>query len=303
MAIQIRKKESAPQEALLDVKEAEVVGPGEPDANVKVPEMNDKFLMSSGTIVEWLMKNRRMVTLVITIIVVVCLSCIGYLKIQENGRVDRSALLDQAFTTLEAPTESVAKMTEEAIAQQNREAGLGLNDENVLHYSYTVPNDKVRFTAIQKNLEETAPSLAGTELEDFVTLFLAGTSSQLNDSAKANANFAKTENSANADIKLFSLIGEADLLLSDKKYDEAIAKYNVIASMGSAYVSFANMQQGRIYELQGDVPKAVAMYVKVFKNPRQENHADAENRLRLLDPNWQTLVSATDGDNAPAANF
>jgi len=303
MAIQIRKKESAPQEAQLEVKEAEVVGAGEPDVNVKVPEMNDKFLMSSGTIVEWLMKNRRMVTLCIAVVVVVCLSVIGYMKIVENGRMDRSALLDPVLTTLQAPTADQAKRIEQETADYIKRNGILVQEEDLPHYSYTVPNDKTRFTAIQKSLEETAPSLANTELQDAVSLFLAGTAAQLGDNDKAAQGFSNTSKSANTDIRFFSLLGEAEALVTKKAYDQAISKYDIVASLGTAYVPYANMQQGRIYELQGDVPKAVAKYVQVFKNPRQENHAEAEARLRLLDPNWQTLLTGSEGNSAPTANF
>ena len=81
MAIKIRKKEEAQEVAQLDVKEPEVVAAGESEADVKIPEMNDKFLMSSGSVVAWLMKNRRLVTFFVIVIVVACLAVIGYFKI------------------------------------------------------------------------------------------------------------------------------------------------------------------------------------------------------------------------------
>ena len=44
--------------------------------------MTDKFLMTSGSALAWMMEHRRMIILVIAVVVVVCLSLIGVMKLR-----------------------------------------------------------------------------------------------------------------------------------------------------------------------------------------------------------------------------
>lgn len=304
MAIKIRKKEEAQENAQLEVKEPEVVAAGEPEADVKIPEMNDKFLMSSSSAVAWLMKNRRMVTFFVIVIVVACLAVIGYFRIVENGMTARSSELDVAFTTLAAPTEDQAAQEEAYREAALAKQGISAQADEILRYSYKVPDDAKRFEVVENYLNETVPKLAGEDLESAASLLQAGVAMRRNDLDNATAAYDRAV-AGNDDVKLFALLGQAEILVQNKKYDEAIAKYNEIANLSSGYASFAILSQAQIYELKGDKEKAVAAYVRVIRDYGQQNdHAVAEARLRMLTPDWQKLIVQNDAaapDSAPAS--
>ena len=304
MAIKIRKKEEAQEVAQLDVKEPEVVAAGESEADVKIPEMNDKFLMSSGSVVAWLMKNRRLVTFFVIVIVVACLAIIGYFKIVENGMIVRSSGLDAAFTTLAAPTEDQAAQEEAyreaALARQ----GISAQADEILRYSYKVPDDAKRFEVVENYLNDTVPKFAGEDLEAAASLLQAGVAMRRNNLEIATAAYDRAA-AGNDDVRLFALLGQAETLVQNKKFDEAVAKYNEIANLSSGYASFAILSQAQIYELKGDKEKAVASYVRVIRDYGQQNdHAVAQARLRMLTPDWQKLIiqnGAAAPEAAPAA--
>ncbi len=309
MAIQVRKKEEAQEQAQAQVEnETEVVEAGAPEVNVKLPEMNDKFLMSSGNAMAWLMEHRRMVILVVCLVIVGCLSVIGVMRFQENGRVGRSELLSKAFVTLDAPTQEEAKNLESQRQAALTKQGIAAETSDILKVEYAVPDDAKRFALVQKYMTETANTLDSSEAGSSGRLLLAGVSMQNAKVDEAIKNY-ETAMAGSPDIRLFAIIGEAEALVESKKYDEAIAKYDQLASIGAGYGSYAKLSQAQIYEMTGKKDEAISAYTSVIRDfGQQDDHQVATARLRMLTPDWQKLIAGDQaavpgaGDPAPVAD-
>ena len=311
MAIQVRKKENRVQE--VEVKEPEVVEAGAPNVDVKLPPMTDKFLMTSGSALAWMMEHRRMIILVIAVVVVVCLSLIGVMNKQENEKVSKSSILSTVFVTLQAPTKAKAEEQDAQAKADFERKGIAAETNSYLKYEYTVPDDETRFKGIKKYLNDNMHEFDNTELVPMAQLLLAGAATHIGDTDTATAAFAKSQ-AGSADLKLFALLGEAETLTQAKQYTEAIAKYDEIDRLAAGYGSYIKLAQGNIYEIMGDKENAIKAYTTVFRDYDYDaDHVIALTRLRLLTPDWQQLTlpaaqpvpvmpPAADAAAAPAAD-
>ena len=301
MAIQVRKKENKVEE--VEVKEAEVVEAGAPNVDVKLPPMTDKFLMTSGSAFSWMMEHRRMIILVIAIVVAVCLSFIAVMNSQENARVEKSSILSTVFVTLHAPTKAQAEERDAQAKAEFERKGIAAETNSYLQYRYTVPDDATRYKGLTKYLNDNMPALAETELAPTAELLLAGVATHNGDMETAATAFNKAK-TGSQDLKLFALFGEAENLTQEKKYAEAIAKYDEIDQLAAGYGSYIKLTQGNIYEMMGDTENAIKAYTSVFRDYNiDSDHVIAQTRLRLLTPDWQALIlpAAAPAAAAPAA--
>ncbi len=291
MAIQVRKKENNTAQQV-EAKEAEVVAAGTPDVSVKLPPMTDKFLMTSGTAMSWMMENRRMIILCVSVVVVVCLGIIGAMKIQENAKVEMSSKLSTVFATLHAPTKAEAEALNERAKAEFERQGISADTNDYLRFDYVVPSDEERYAALKTYMGTTIGEVEGTELLPSAQLLLAGVATHSGDLTMADAAYKKAE-SGSKDIRLFALLGEAENLTQNKKYQEAIAKYEEIDRMSAGYGSYIRLAQGNLYELMGDKENAIKVYTSVFRDFNHDtDHNIALTRLRLLTPEWKTLTLA-----------
>jgi len=292
MAIKVRKKiEQAPE--VSPVKEAEVVDSGAPEVNVKVPVMDDRFLRASGSAVTWMMENRRMIFFVAGLVVAVCIGAIAFAYSKEASAVQRSSLLTNVFVTLDAPTEEEAQYIEAKREMQRAQMGIAANADDILRISYRVPDDRRRFQALHDYFVDIQTKLSGTSLAAPAALMQAGIAMRVGVLDVARAGYDKASQSTQEDIRLFGLLGKAEVLLDEKKFDEALAVYDAIIALNPGFASFATLSQGQIYELSGQIDKAISAYQSVIRDFGQTgDHRTALARLRLLTADWASLAVA-----------
>lgn len=287
MAIQVRKKENKNEQ--IEVKEAEVVEAGTP-VDVKLPPMTDKFLMTSGSLMAWIMEHRRMIIFFVALTVIVCLSIIGAMQLNEKSKVDLSANLSTVFVTLHAPTEAEAQAENEKAKAAYEQKGISADTNDYLRYEYTVPSDEERFKALKAHLSSSIGAFDGTELSPAAHLLLAGIATHDGDMDTAKNAFDKVR-AGSQDLRLFALLGEAENLTQNKQYKEAIDKYDEIDRLAAGYGSYVKLAQGNLYETMGDTAHAIEAYTSVIRDFNYEtDHTIALTRLRLLTPDWKTLT-------------
>ncbi|MCL2326163.1 MAG: tetratricopeptide repeat protein [Proteobacteria bacterium] len=292
MAIKVRKKVEEPPKVVL-AKEAEVVEAGAPEVNVKVPVMDDRFLRASGSAVTWMMENRRMIFFVASLIVATCIGVIVFAHSKEASAVQRSSLLTNVFVTLDAPTDEEARRIEAEREAWRTRMGIEVNTDDILRISYTVPSDRRRFEALHAYFADVQAKLNGTSLAAPAALMQAGIAMRVGDLNLARAGYEQASQSTHEDVRLFGLLGKAEVLLDEKKFDEALAVYDAITTLNPGFASFATLSQGQIYELSGQTDKAISAYQSVIRDFGQTaDHRIAMARLRLLTADWASLVAA-----------
>ena len=312
MAIKIRKKVASDKE-----NDKKVLVPDEilqPDGtgvgsmadaapeleNIKVPEMSDNFLRTSGSVFKWVLEHRRAVILTISVVVLVAFGFVGAYYHGESVATERSSKLTDVFSAYQALTkeeaEAVTRESEAFLAQQ----GIASNAEDVLRPKNVVPNNQIRFTAIKDHLQKTLPELAETDVGKSGKLMLAGVTARLNDDAAAAAIYDETANALNADVALFGQIGKAETLVGQQKYDEALAILDQVMAKNPKFSSYITMEKGRLYENMGQVDKAIQAYDAVLNQfNQQDDQAKAMARLRILTPDAASHLKPVEVQNIP----
>ena len=318
MAIKIRKKVEKveqekkvlePDEVLLaNGTDASSASPsagnsrdGAPDLDsVKVPEMSDKFLRTSGSIFQWVLEHRRMVILCVAVVVLVAFGFVGVHYYGESVATERSSKLTDVFGAYQALTkeeaEALTRESEAYLAQQ----GIASNAEDVLRPKNVVPNNQIRFKAIKDHLQKTLPELAQDDVGKSGKLMLAGVTARLNDDAAAAAVYDETANSLNSDVALFGQIGKAEALVGQQKYDEALAILEQVMAKNPKFSSYITMEKGRLFENMGQIDKAIQAYDAVLNQFNQpDDQAKAMARLRILTPDAASHLKPVEVQNIP----
>ena len=306
MAIQIRRKEEEKKVLEPEVLSAggnadaaEEEGGAQDGSSVKLPGMEDEFLKKSSSAMAWLMEHRRMVILVAVLLVGVAFLYIGIQRAKESAAESRSNVLSPAIVTYTLPTRAQADAIEAQRQAYIESQGIAAETKDILKFTETIPDDRTRYAVIEKHLSTNLPSLAGEAVETTGRLMQAGVSARLRAPADAAAVYAQAEKSASADVRLFAMLGEAEMRIGEKNYAQALAIYDNVMSANAGMSSYATLEKGRIYELMGDKDKAIAAYAQVMREFNQPlDQAQAVKRLRFLTPDWATYSAAP---AAPAA--
>ena len=297
MAIKIRKQEDNAK-----VLEPEVLPPeGQAaESEVKIPGMDDDFLRKSNSIMTWIMEHRRMVILVTCVVIVVAFSVLGVKKYIESQAIARSSIMTDAFVTYTALTKDEAAQLEQQRLEYMKQQGIAAEAPDILRTTYTVPDNRSRFVAIEKYLATALTKYPGESIETTGQLMLAGSAAKLHPANEVMPAYEKALGSQSSDVKLFAMLGKAEMLVGEKKYDEAITLLSQVMSQYPAFSSHATLEMGRIYEMSGATDKAIDAYKKVYTEFAHEaDHQKALARLRYLTPNWSELTKPA--APAPAA--
>ena len=300
MAIKIRKK--IEEEKVIQADNPEVLPPeGQQEqqaqaedvaAEVKIPGLDDKFLATSGSVLQWLMEHRRMVILASCLVIVAALAVIGVKYAREASITSKSEVLTQAFVTYDALTTAEAQQYEEMRRQYLAQQGIAANTTEVLKSTYTVPNDKMRFVAIEKYLAEKLPEYAGNEIGTTGKLMLAGAQARLDHAANAKTSYDAASLSQQDDIKVYAKLGQVELLLNDAKFADAIAILDEIMAKHPGMSASATLEKGRIHEMAGETDKAIAAYALVSRELGKDSDKTlAMSRLKYLTKDWETYIT------------
>ena len=298
MAIKIRKQEDNPQ-----VLEPEVLPPdGEQGAvgEVKLPGMDDDFLRKSSSIMAWIMENRRMVIFITAVIVVIAFSILGVTRYIESQATKRSSVMTDAFVTYTALTKDEAAELERQRMEYMKQQGIAADAPDILHTTYTVPDNHSRFVAIEKYLKEALAKYPGEAIETTGQLMLAGTEAKLHPAAEVKPAYDKAMQSLSPDVQLFAMLGQAEMLVGEKKYEEALGVLDKIMVQNPTFTSHVMLEKGRIYEITGATDKAIDAYKAVFASDHQLDQQMATIRLRYLTPDWSELVKKAAPAPVPA---
>lgn len=294
MAIKIRK--AATEEKPVNALEPEVLPPeGSEEAEqseIKLPGFEDDFLKKSGNVMGWLMEHRRMVIFVVIVVLGVAFGYLGVRHYQESIMISRSSVMSDVFITYTAPTKAQADADEARRLEYMKSQGIAADAPDILRVTYTVPDDDKRFAAIENHLKTELPKHKGESIMPTGDLMLAGTTARRS-SAEAAPIYDEARKSENPDVQLFAVLGQTEMLVGEKKYDEAIARLDELIKLNSGFSSYATLEKGRIYEMKGEVDKAIAAYDQVmneFNQPVDQQKAGA--RLRILTPDWASHMKA-----------
>lgn len=305
MAIKIRKKVEQEKKVLEpEVLPPEGAAPESADdgaeLGVKVPEINDNFLRTSGTMMQWILEHRRMVVLCIAILVLVAFSFVGFRYHSESQATERSSKLTDMFDAYLALTQAQADQITRDSEEQVQSQGIAGNLEDVLHPKNVVPDDHIRYLAIEDHLKKTLPELAQEDVGKSGKLMLAGVTARLHDDATAAPIYVELANSQNADLALFGQLGEAEALVGQQKYDDAIKVYDQILAKNPKLSSYITLEKGRLYENMGQTDNAIQAYDDVLnKFNMPDDQAKAMSRLRILTPDANAHIKPVEVQNAP----
>ncbi|MBQ1924612.1 MAG: tetratricopeptide repeat protein [Proteobacteria bacterium] len=304
MAIKIHKRE----EEAKPVLEPEVLNAGGNDGGEEAPKAavtgleNDDFLIKSGNAMSWLMENRRMVGFVIGVLVIASLGFIFFRNQAENTAIKKSSFMTGAFETYTAMTQAQAEELERQRAAYLKQQGIAAESDDILHVTYTVRDDQTRYAMIEKHLKDSVQKIPGEIVEPTAELMLAGTQARIRSAAEAKATYEKAATSASADVRLFALLGEAEMLIGEQKYDEAIQKLDAVTAANISFSSYVALEKGRIYEIKGETNNAIAAYDHIIRDfPNSGDEQKALARLRILTPDWANHMKAAAAPVVPAA--
>lgn len=305
MAIQIRRKE-ANNPPVIEPEVLTAGGKGEaganaPESDVKIPELNDEFLRKSGSMMAWFMEHRRMVLFVALLIVCISFGYYGVKYAQEMSATRTSGVLSPAFVTYTMITKAEAEQIEQQRYAYMKSQGIAAEAKDILHFTETVPDDKTRYLAIEKHLSQHLDAYRGEAIETSGRLMQAGASARLRPADAVTPLYAAAEKSPSSDVKLFAMIGEAEMLVGEKKYDQALMTLENVMNLEPALTSYATLEKGRIYEIEGKKDEAIAAYGQVFREFGQpDDQKKALERLRYLTADWskQTQVAPVEANPA-----
>ena len=307
MAIKIHKKSE--EEKKIQALDPEVLPPdgsGEEDSEqtqpglgnieAKAPEMNDKFMMRSRNVMEWLLEHRRMVMLVVGSVLAVAVIYISIMRHTESVATEQSSeLLSDTLVSYTAPTEELARKINEERERYLKSQGIAAEADSALKFKITVPDDHIRMVGIQQFLKQSLETnkYEGTAVEKTGYLMLAGATARLKPAAESEAVYQHASGSESADVDLFAKLGMAEMLVGQQKYDEAMALYDKIAAENAAFTSYSRFEKARLYEIKGSVQDAITQYDLIL---RESGDVSAKSRatahLRLLTPDWASHVPA-----------
>ena len=307
MAIKIRKKVEQEKKVL----EPEVLPPEGADAasaedgaaelGVKVPEINDNFLRTSGTMMQWILEHRRMVILCVAIVVIVAFSFVGFNHYKESQATERSSQLTDVFDAYLASTKAQAEQITRESEAQIQSQGIAGNLEDVLHPKNVVPDDHIRYVAIEDHLKKTLPGLPQENIGTSGKLMLAGVTARLHDDATAAPVYAELAVAQNTDVALFGQLGNAETLIGQQKYEEALKVLDLIIAKNPKFSSYMTVEKGRVYEMMGQIDNAIQAYDDVLNKFNQpDDQAKAMARLRILTPDAASHLKPVEIQNAPA---
>ena len=233
-----------------------------------------------------------MVILASCLVIVAALAVIGVKYAREASITSKSEVLTQAFVTYDALTTAEAQQYEEMRRQYLAQQGIAANTTEVLKSTYTVPNDKMRFVAIEKYLAEKLPEYAGNEIGTTGKLMLAGAQARLDHAANAKTSYDAASLSQQDDIKVYAKLGQVELLLNDAKFADAIAILDEIMAKHPGMSAFATLEKGRIHEMAGETDKAIAAYALVSRELGKDSDKTlAMSRLKYLTKDWETYIT------------
>ena len=306
MAIKIRKKVEQEKKVLEpevlppEGAEPESAADGAAELGVKVPEINDNFLRTSGTMMQWILEHRRMVILCVTLVVIVAFSFVGFNHYKESQATAESSKLTDVFDAYLASTKAQAEqITRDSEAQINSQ-GIAGNMEDVLRPQNVVPDDHIRYVAIEDHLKKTLPELPQETIGKSGKLMLAGVTARLHDDAAAAPIYAELASAPNADVALFGQLGEAEALAGQKKYEEALKVLDQIIAKNPKFSSYITVEKGRIYENMGQIDNAIQAYDDVLNKFNQpDDQAKAMARLRYLTPDAASHLKPVEIQNVP----
>ncbi len=247
----------------------------------------------------WIMEHRRMVILVTSVIIVIAFSILGVDRFIESQATKRSSVMTDAFITYTALTKDEAAELERQRMEYMKQQGIAADAPDILHTTYTVPDNHSRFVAIEKYLKEALTKYPGETIETTGQLMLAGTEAKLHPAAEVKPVYDKAKQSLSPDVQLFAMIGQAEMLVGEKKYDEALSLLDQIMVENPAFTSHVMLEKGRFYEMTGATDKAIDAYKAVFASNHQLDQQKAMIRLRYLTPHWSELTKQA--APAPAA--
>lgn len=291
MAIKIRKKIEVAKDTT-PVLEPDLIESGA-ELDVKVPEMNDGFLTTSHTVIDWMMEHRRLLLFAAAMIVLLSAGFVAFRYHQETQVTERSSVLSGTLVTYDAMTTEQARALEAMAAKQLADQGIAATSTESLRVSYSVPNDTLRYEAIVKHLDQELGAISGSGVADLGHLMQAGSLMRLTRDAEAAVIYDQLRTSKREDVRLFALLGVAESLAGAGKYAEAVLVYDEIAAISGSYGSFAALSKGRLYEVIGDREKAILAYSAVLDEFGQASDQQvAMGRLRLLTPDWAERIAA-----------
>lgn len=293
MAIKIRKK--VEEEVVIKANDPEVLPPeGSTEAvaeEVKIPGLDDKFLATSGSALQWIMDHRRMVIFVSCVIVAAAFVWIGVNHAIEAQNINKSQVLTSPFITYTALTHEEAQQLEAARRQYLAQQGIAADTTDVLKSNYSVPDDKTRFSSIAHYLSIELPSLASEDIGISGQLMLAGSQARLDKMNDAKNAYDKAATSKVGDVALFAQLGQVEVLVNAKQFDDAIAVLDKIMAKNPGLSAYATLEKGRIYEMANQIEKAIAAYAQVNREFGQENDkAMATSRLKYLTKDWESYA-------------
>ncbi len=294
MAIKIRKK--AEEEKVIQADNPEVLPPEgkieDVAEEVKIPGLDDRFLATSGSALQWIMEHRRMVIFASCVVIAGAFAWLGVGYAREASMTSKSEVLTKSFITYSALTDNEAQELEAARKQYLARQGIAADTADVLKSSYTVPDDKTRFAAIERNLSQELPNYGGDLIATTGQLMLAGAQARLNHAEDAKKSYISAAKSNLKDVKVFAEFGQIELLLNDKNYADAVALLDDIMKQYPGLSAYATLEKGRIYEMAGNPDKAIAAYAQVSREFGQEtDKATAAARLKYLTKDWESYVT------------
>lgn len=296
MAIKIRKKVDSPETTEQQSLSPEIVDEEQDLSNaIRIPDkaMDDRFVRTSGTLFSWVLENGRKIALVAAIIVICVIAIVIFSRSKESDIAEKSTVLGDALITLRAPTQEQANADLALQQARLQQQGIAADTQEVLAFSYTVPNDQVRREVIYDHLQKSVPVFKGQAIQIPVELMSAGFAMQLGKIEEAQRDYNSAATTTDEDIRLFAQLGQANILAGQGNYEEAIKVYEEIqSSSGSFYASFATLNIARLYEESKNNEKAIQAYTKVVKEYNQPSdvHAATE-RLKLLTPKWEEIIA------------
>lgn len=296
MAIKIRKK--IEEEKVIRADNPEVLPPeggeNKPEdvaAEVKIPGLDDEFLATSGSALQWLMEHRRMVVLVSCLAIIASVAVIGVRYASEASMISKSEVLTDAFVTYNALTTEQAQSLENARRDYLAQQGIAADTSDVLKSSYTVPDDKTRFAAIENHLVKALPNYSEDEIGTTAKLMLAGAQARLDHVDTAKVSYDSASKSKLDDVRVFAQLGQIEMLINASQYADAIAILDDIMQKHPGLSAYATLEKGRIYEITGEIDKAIAAYAQVSREFGKESDKSlAMSRLKYLTKDWESYA-------------
>ena len=301
MAIKIRKKvdKVETEKDSQKVLEPEVLPPegeedepnvntGNANLNVQLPGMEDNFLKKSNSAMEWLLEHRRAVIGIAAFVLIVAIAVIGVQRANERAAEDDSSVLTNAFTAYTAMTKAQADEWEKMQTEYMKSRGIAAEAPDILHVEYSVPDEHTRYVGISNYLSESLPKLGDKPVAVTGQLMRAGAIARISGSEVAEPAYQMAADSLDKNVSLFGKLGKIEVLVGEKKYDEALSMLDALANDNNyaSLYSYLTLEKARILEITGKTEEAIKSYTEVLEMNRKQDEQIALERLRVLTPDW-----------------